>query len=169
MTIVYRPGTLDDVEAIDRVFRSSFCDTFAHLYGAQDLAAFLAKFTPEAWAEEVGDERYAFRIAEADGVPVGYAKVGPSALPIEPAGPAIELRQIYVLTSHLGVGIGAELMDWAIAEARRRGAEELYLTVYTDNHRARRVYQRYGFKEVGLYAFMVGEQADEDIIMRLKL
>lgn len=169
MTLTYRSGTPDDVAAIDGIFRSSFCDTFAHLYRPEDLAAFLDKFTPESWSEEIGDPRYAFRIAEADGVPVGYVKLGPSTLPVEPAGPAIELRQIYVLTAHLGHGIGAELMDWAIAEARRRGAEELYLTVYTENHRARRVYSRYGFEEVGPYAFMVGSQADEDIIMRLKL
>jgi diamine N-acetyltransferase len=45
----------------------------------------------------------------------------------------------------------------------------MYLTVYTDNHRARRLYGRYGFEEVGPYSFMVGEQADEDIIMKLAL
>ena len=60
----------------------------------------------------------------------------------------------------------AQLMDWAIDEARRRGAEELYLTVYTDNHRARRFYERYGFEAVGRYDFMVGSHADEDVIMR---
>ena len=57
-------------------------------------------------------------------------------------------------------------MDWAMEEARVRGASEMYLTVYTDNHRAKRFYERYGFEEVGPYSFMVGSQADEDIIMR---
>ena len=51
----------------------------------------------------------------------------------------------------------------------RRGAEELYLTVYVDNHRARRFYDRYAFEAVGSYAFMVGSHADEDIIMRKSL
>ena len=60
-------------------------------------------------------------------------------------------------------------MDWAIEEAKARGGSELYLTVYTDNHRAKRLYERYGFVYVGPYHFMVGEQADEDIIMRLNL
>ena len=40
-------------------------------------------------------------------------------------------------------------MDWALDEARRRGVDELYLTVYIDNHRARRFYERYGFEAVG--------------------
>jgi RimJ/RimL family protein N-acetyltransferase len=60
-------------------------------------------------------------------------------------------------------------MDWVIGEARARGAQELYLSVFTDNHRARRFYARYGFEEVGPYQFMVGTHADNDIILRLPL
>lgn len=169
MTVAYRNASIADLDAIDRIFRASFCDTFAHLYRPEDLAAFLGQFTREAWAEELDDPTYAFYLAEDDGDPVGFVKLGPSSLPVDPTGRALELRQLYVLTSHLGSGVGVRLMDWALAEARRRRVEELFLTVYTDNHRARRFYARYGFEELGPYAFMVGEQADEDIIMRLRL
>ncbi|MDQ3479160.1 MAG: GNAT family N-acetyltransferase [Pseudomonadota bacterium] len=169
MTITYEDGTLADVAAIDRIFRESFCETFAHLYSEADLRSFLGQFTPQAWAEEVGSSDYAFRLAEAHGQTVGFAKIGPSTLPVEQTGPSVELRQLYVLKTWHGSGISRVLMDWALAEARRRGVRELLLTVYTDNHRAKRFYQRYGFEEVGPYAFMVGSQADEDIIMRLRL
>ena len=60
-------------------------------------------------------------------------------------------------------------MDWVLAEARAARRDELYLSVFTDNHRAKRFYARYGFEAVGPYDFMVGSHADEDIIMRLKL
>jgi ribosomal protein S18 acetylase RimI-like enzyme len=166
MTLNYRDPTRADLPAIDRVFRTSFCDTFAHLYRAEDLADFLGKFTPEAWAQEFDDPRYHFRVAEADGALVGYVKLGPSALPIETSRAAIELRQIYVLKNHHGSGLAKTLTEWAIAEARQQGFEELYLTVYVDNHRARRFYDRYGFEAIGRYEFMVGSHADEDIIMR---
>ena len=169
MTVSYRNATSADLRAIDRVFRTSFCDTFAHLYRPEDLAAFLGKFTPEAWTEEFHDPRYRFRIAEVDGEVVGFVKIGPSSLPIDTSGRAIELRQIYVLKGHHGGGIAKALTDWAIDEVREQGFEELYLTVYTDNHRARRFYDRYGFETVGPYAFMVGNQADEYIIMRKSL
>jgi ribosomal protein S18 acetylase RimI-like enzyme len=167
--MTFRDATAADLPAIDRVFRQSFCDTFAHLYRAEDLEAFLAKFSPEAWAEEFRDPGYRFRVAEVDREVVGYVKLGPSALPIETANRAIELRQIYVLKEHHGSGIAAALTDWAIAEARGQGFEELYLTVYVDNRRARRFYDRYGFEPVGRYDFMVGSHADEDIIMRKRL
>ena len=68
-----------------------------------------------------------------------------------------------------GAGLAVEMMDWVLAEARRRGAEAIYLSVFTDNVRAQRFYARYGFEAVGRYDFMVGTHADEDIIMRLKL
>jgi ribosomal protein S18 acetylase RimI-like enzyme len=169
MTITYRQATADDAPAIDRVFRESFCDTFAHLYRPQDLEAFLSAFTLDAWRSELADERFAFRVAEADGQVVGYVKLGPPALPVDAKGSSVELRQLYLLKQWHGLGAAKALMDWAIDEAKARGGTELYLTVYTENERARRLYERYGFVEIGPYHFMVGEQADEDIIMRLAL
>jgi GNAT superfamily N-acetyltransferase len=167
--IAYRDATIDDAAAIDALFRRSFADTFAHLYAAQDLAAFFAGFTVEDWREELADPDFAFRLAEDEGALAGFAKVAPVSLPAEPAGPAAELRQFYVLKPWQGGGIAPLLMDWVLAEARRRGAGELYLSVYVDNHRARRFYARYGFEAVGRYDFMVGSHADEDVVMRLDL
>jgi ribosomal protein S18 acetylase RimI-like enzyme len=161
-----RDATAADLPAIDRVFRTSFCETFAHLYRPEDLAAFLARFTPDAWAKEFADPRYRFRVAETGEGIVGYLKLGPSALPVDTDKRAVELRQLYVLKDHHGSGLARALTDWAIDRARRDGFDELYLTVFIDNHRARRFYDRYGFEAVGRYDFMVGTQADEDIIMR---
>lgn len=165
----YRDGVETDVPAIDGVFRASFCETFAHLYSARDLEAFLSKFTAEAWRAEITDPSYAFRLAEVAREPVGFVKLGPLTLPVETAARAVELQQIYILHGFQGRGIGRALMDWALEQAGLRGAGEIYLTVYTDNQRARRVYERYGFEVIGQYAFMVGDQADEDLIMRKPL
>jgi RimJ/RimL family protein N-acetyltransferase len=57
-------------------------------------------------------------------------------------------------------------MQWFLAEAANRAAEEVVLSVFVDNHRARRFYERYGFETVGKYDFMVGTHADEDLILR---
>ena len=169
MSLTYRGATAADAEAIDRVFRASFCATFAHLYRPDDLTAFLEQFTPDAWRTELGDAAYAFEVAEDGTQIVGYAKLGPLKIPVETDGAAILLSQLYVAPDHLGAGIGAVLMDRAITEARRRGNDALYLTVFIDNDRARRFYERYGFAIVGRYQFMVGSQADEDVIMRKAL
>jgi diamine N-acetyltransferase len=165
----YRRARAADAAEIDRIFDTSFCDTFAHLYSSEDLESFRSSFGIADLERELEDPRFAFRIAEVDGVPVGYLKLGPMKLPIEPNGPALLLDQLYVLKDHHGTGIARALMDWALEEARSRRAEELYLTVYIDNHRARAFYDRYGFEAVGRYDFMVGNHADEDLIMRRAL
>jgi len=169
MSVTTRIAGREDADSIDRIFRGSFCDTFAHLYRKADLDAFLGKFTRAAWQAELDDPDYAFLLAEIDGKPVGYIKLGPPVLPVDAGDAAGELRQLYVVRDQHGSGIAAELIDWLLTEARRRGLAELYLTVFTYNHRARRFYQRHGFVEVGRYDFMVGNHVDEDIIMRREL
>jgi GNAT superfamily N-acetyltransferase len=169
MSIAYRDARPDDAAVLDRLFETSFCDTFAHLYRPEDLEIFLSSFGVDDWKAELENPAYAVRIAEVDGDPVGYLKLGPQKLPIETDRPAILLDQLYILKDYHGVGIAHALMDWAIEEARSRGAEEMYLTVFVENHRARRFYDRYGFEAVGRYDFMVGNHADEDTIMRKRL
>lgn len=169
MTIRFRDATPEDAAALDGLFDTIFCDTFGHLYGAEDLGLFLSSFGLDDWAAQLRDPAYAFRIAEADGEPVGYVKLGPLEIPVETSKRAIFLDQFYVAKAHHGTGIAAALMDWSLEESARRGAEEIYLTVFIENHRARRFYDRYGFEAVGPYRFMVGKQADDDIIMRKTL
>jgi ribosomal protein S18 acetylase RimI-like enzyme len=169
VTPTYRSAVPADAATLDRIFDTSFCDTFAHLYHPDDLELFLSSFGISDWEDQLRDPSFACQIAEVDGLAVGYVKIGPLKLPVETNGPALLLDQLYVLKEHHGAGIARELMDWAFAEARRRGASQLFLTVYVDNHRARRFYDRYGFEAVGRYDFMVGNHADEDIIMRKML
>jgi ribosomal protein S18 acetylase RimI-like enzyme len=166
MTIAYRNATPADAAALYRIFNTVFCDTFAHLYRPEDLDAFLSSTGVADWERQLGDPAFAVRVAEARGETVGYLKLGPLKLPVEANGPALLLDQLYVLKEHHGAGIAKELMDWALEETARRGASQLFLTVYIDNHRAKRFYDRYGFEAVGRYNFMVGNHADEDIIMR---
>ena len=169
MTITYRDADPGDAATLSRLGRETFVETFGHLYTPENLAAFLENHREERWREELSDPRFSIRLAEEDGVAFAYAKVGAPSLPFEVKRPSTELRQCYVLKPWQGRGAAQALMHWVIEEARRRGAEELYLSVFVDNHRARRFYARYGFEQVGTYDFMVGTHADEDLIMRLGL
>lgn len=167
--MIVRPAITADLVAIDGVFRTSFCDTFAHLYDPADLATFLAGFTPAAWAAEFADPAYAFQVGEANGVVVGYAKLGPNKLPHVAPGDVIELKQLYLLKAAHGTGIGRALMEWVLAEARRRGAERLALSVWSENWRAQAFYKRYGFEDRGPVTFMVGNHPDEDRVWEATL
>ena len=169
MTVAFRDATPADAARLAQLGARTFTETFGQLYTPENLSAFLVNHSEARWREELSDPALSIRLGESDGMPVAYAKIGPPTLPFEPNGQPIELRQFYVLKRWHGQGTAHDLMDWAIAEATRRGAAELFLSVFVDNHRARRFYERYGFEAVGRYAFMVGKHADEDIVMRKQL
>jgi GNAT superfamily N-acetyltransferase len=169
MTVEYRTATVRDAEALAALGTATFVATFGHLYQPGDLEIFLQNHSPDVWEKELADSAFAVRVAELDGTMVGYAKLGPPHLPFEPRGEAAELRQLYVLEDMKGQGVARTLIEWIIDRARDRRADHLYLSVFTENHRARRFYEKYGFEPEGTYAFMVGSHADEDIVMRLQL
>ena len=167
--VEYRNASAKDADTLAELGATTFTHTFGHLYEPDDLAVFLKSHSPEAWEKELTDPAFAVRVAEVDGRMVGYAKLGPPHLPFEPRGEAAELRQLYLVEEMKGQGVAHALMDWVIDRARDRRADHLYLSVFTDNHRARRFYEKLGFEAEGTYHFMVGNHADDDIVMRLKL
>jgi ribosomal protein S18 acetylase RimI-like enzyme len=168
--IAYRDALPADGPALARMAARCFTETFGTLYRASDLAAFLSEtFGDEGLPSQIGDPDFTIRLATEGEAIVGFVKLGPVAFPGDWPADAIELHQLYVLGGWQGEGVGPALMDWAIAHARAERRGEMILSVYVDNHRARRFYQRYGFEEIGRYTFMVGEQPDDDRLMRLAL
>ena len=167
--ILWRDAGPQDAAVLAAIGRESFTETFGHLYTPENLAAFLENHSEENWRRELSDPRYAVRLGTIDGVSAAYLKLGPPSLPFTPPKGSIELRQFYVLKPWQGAGLAARMMEWVLDEAKGRGARELYLSVFVDNHRARRFYGKCGFEPVGRYDFMVGTHADEDIVMKRAL
>lgn len=162
-----RPATPDDAPALSRLGTDSFVVKFGHLYSADNLANFLAGSHSEARvAKEIADPALRVMLAEADGKLLGFCKlVMACGWPDHARGTAvIELKQLYTDPDATGQSIGAALMDWALAEAARFGADEIQLSVYSDNPGAQKFYARYGFEKVADIHFMVGEQRDEEFL-----
>ena len=169
-TIAYRDAVAADGPELAQMARRSFTDTFGALYRQEDLAQFLeAAFGSAGLPADLTDPAYQVRVVTDDDAIVGYCKIGPVTFPGEWPDSAIELHQLYILGEHHGAGLAPVLMDWALDQARTQGASEMILSVFVDNHRARRFYERYGFEEIGQYKFMVGEHEDDDRLMRLIL
>lgn len=168
--IRYRDANPADGAVLGGIARATFIDAFGTLYGLADLASFLERGSDTAYAAELADPDLEVRFALTGGTPIGFCKVSSLKLPApDPAPGAMELRQLYLYKPWHGLGIADVLTAWAKDRARARGAPELWLSVFSENPRARRFYARHGFEEVAPYHFMVGDQADEDILCRVKL
>ena len=169
MSHQYREAGPGDGAAVSALFQAAFIDTFAHLYSKRNLDLFLSSKTADAFEQQVTSPEYAFRLAEEDGRLIGYIKMGPNELPGDTPEGTWELHQLYLTPDAKGRGIAQDLMDWGFAEARRRGFKHLQLSVFVDNQRARRLYDKIGFEEVGQFQFMVGDHADDERLMRIAL
>jgi ribosomal protein S18 acetylase RimI-like enzyme len=162
-----RRATAADGAAVRALFCKSFTATFGHLYPADELAEFLDGCSEARFIEECSAPDFAVMLGEQDGALLGYCTLGTQDL-----GMALEpghwiLRQLYLDEPAKGTGLAHALMDWAIAETRARALGHIYLTVWIENHRARRFYERYGFTEVGRYEYRVGSTVDDDRILHL--
>ena len=168
--MICRPARSEDGPALAEMARQSFTETFGHLYHPADLAAFIdSAFGADGLPAQIDHPGFTIRVALDGDRIIGFAKLGPVAFPGEWGPESIELYQLYVLQPWHGAGVGPALMDWVIAEARAQGYARLVLSVFVDNHRAKRFYARYGMVEVGQYAFPVGDQIDDDRIWSLDL
>ena len=135
-----------DAEAIARVARASWTDTYAGIFEAD----FIDRFLTENYAVEslrAGAERAAahddshFLVAEREGEVIAFAQYG-----VGQRGP--ELFRIYADPAHYGTGAGSALL--AELHARLAGRVASYvLDVHSRNERGRAFYDRNGFVVVG--------------------
>jgi ribosomal protein S18 acetylase RimI-like enzyme len=168
--ISYRDATPADGALLGGIARATFLETFGHLYRREDLELFMQQGSDAAYTQELAEPELDVRFALTGDVPIGFVKVSPLKLPApNPGTKPWELRQLYVFKPWHGTGIADELTRWALDRARARGADEIWLSVFTENPRGRRFYARHGFVEIAPYAFQVGTQADEDILCRCAL
>jgi ribosomal-protein-alanine N-acetyltransferase len=63
-------------------------------------------------------------------------------------------------------GIGAALLDGALAEGIRRGARHVYLEVRESNEAARRLYASRGFEEVGRRRKYYQRPVEDAVVLR---
>lgn len=80
-----------------------------------------------------------------------------------------ELANIAVRPELRGRGLGARLLDEVIAVSRRRGVAKLYLEVRDSNDGALRLYERFGFREVGRRRSYYKEPREDARVMALEL
>src|SRR5262249_19762147 len=148
-----------------------FVDAFGPANDADDIRLFLAKtYSPDLQLAELKDPNRVAWIAEADGVPVGYAlERRDSRSPHVSARQPAEVQRIYADRAWHGLGVGAALLEACIAQSRAWGCDVLWLGVWEENPRGIAFYEKWGFRRVGEHSFLVGTDSQRDHVMALGL
>ena len=143
---ILRPAHGKDGAAMLACFRAVSAET-PFLLRYEDEITFTLQ-EEEQLLEEMKDHPQAFMmLAEVDGVLAGNCALMPKGGMRRVAHRcdfSVALRKEW-----WGLGVGSALLEYALFLAGRLGYEQVELEVVDGNHRARRLYERFGFRETG--------------------
>ncbi|MEV7802702.1 GNAT family N-acetyltransferase [Microbispora sp. NPDC088329] len=150
--MVIRRAEPADAEAIAAVHVRSWQAAYPGLMPQ----AYLDRLTPAmrlpVWERLLGESsprRTEVLVAETDGAVAGFASLGPGRdEDVDPASVG-EVSAIYLMPEVWGAGIGGRLMAAALHSLAAAGYEQAILWVVDGNSRARRFYERGGWRPDG--------------------
>jgi ribosomal protein S18 acetylase RimI-like enzyme len=166
-SVAIRRADVADAQLLADLGARTFVETFGPDNTAEDMAAHVATtFAPGIIDGELRSSQNLYLIAMVDGEAAGYAKLRWNDVHEGVAGerPA-QLTRIYVDSTWQGRGVGPQLMDRCLEEARNHGADVIWLGVWERNPRAINFYEKWGFTKVSEHEFVLGADPQLDWVM----
>jgi ribosomal protein S18 acetylase RimI-like enzyme len=152
VTVAVRPAVEDDLAAVAEIRVRSWQAAYRGIVPQ----GYLDSMRPEADADR---RRARFAAGSLDsrqdavgtiaGAPAGWVAFGPYRDDDRPSSGPGEIYAIYVHPDHWGCGVGRALIRYAVRELRAAGMAPVLLWVLEQNARARRFYERAGFRPDG--------------------
>lgn len=162
---------LSHLEELQKIGKQTFFETFSSTNTEKDMQEYLEKnFHLDKLKKEVENPQSEFYFAKENQAVIGYLKVnfGQAQTEIKEEN-TLEIERIYVLNEFHGKKVGQKLYEKALAIAHERNAEYLWLGVWEKNAKAIRFYEKNGFVAFDKHIFVLGSDAQTDIMMKLKL
>lgn len=159
MDVTCRPATDADVDAIAEVRARGWQTAYRGIVPQAVLDRMDPVADAAGWRTR---DRRGHHVAEAGGRVVGWLLVGPYRYDAgdrgsEPGPGCGEILAIYVHPDAWGRGTGRTLLAYGLGELRRQGLVPVLLWVLAANERARRFYERAGFRaDGGTHDYEVG-------------
>jgi ribosomal protein S18 acetylase RimI-like enzyme len=167
-TVTIRTCSLQDADVLMSLGIQTFRETFEEVNTRENMKVYLeTNFTKARLSNELSEAGAVFFIAEINGEPAGFSKVIASKKPADLDGhSAMEIERIYATKKHIGMGVGKSLMQTCLNHAKKNGHDVLWLGVWEHNIRAIDFYKKWGFEKFSQHVFMLGHDAQTDILMK---
>ena len=166
-----RKINIDDLETLRNLSIQTFKETFEEVNTEEDMQKYLDEnLSIEKLKTELENVNSEFYFAENNGEILGYLKLNFKDAQTEKLEENhFEIERIYVLKAFLGQKIGQILFDKAIEIGREKNLEYVWLGVWEENHRAIRFYEKNDFEIFGKHDFVLGEDVQTDLLMKMKI
>lgn len=163
--------TLADLVQLQEIGRQTFAETFSSTNTEENMKSYLEEgFSNAKMSAELDNPNSEFYFATLNNTVIGYLKINFGLAQTElKDDKALEIERIYVLQEFHGKKVGQLLYDQAIHLAKEKKADYVWLGVWEKNHRAIQFYTKNGFVEFDQHIFVLGDDEQTDIMMRLEL
>lgn len=161
----------NEVLELQKIGKATFYETFVNDCSVSDMAKYLEEqHSLTHLHTELDNPESQFFFAEFENKIVAYLKINWGKAQTESKlNNAFEIERVYVLAEFQGLKIGQLLMDKAIETAKAMSKDFIWLGVWENNFKAIRFYEKLGFTIFDSHVFFVGDDAQTDILMKLKL
>lgn len=162
-----RIATRADALPLADIAEQTFRDTFARDNTAHDMDVHCrASFGEAIQADEIASADLITLVCEDNGILIGFAQLRwRHASPAVVASAPGEIQRLYVERAWHGRGIAQRLMQAALDALAARNCDVVWLGVWERNPKAIAFYTKMGFVAVGEHTFIVGHDAQRDVIM----
>ena len=168
MGISIKRATNDDVKMISFIAQSTFPLAGPLNSCKKEISTYIKKnFNELVFQMLVESDEVFVACAQVDKKLVGFIvmKYLSSQPNNESLNSPAELQRLYVLEEYHGTNVSKLLVSEAIKECLKTGIDTIWLSVYSENSRAKKFYSKFGFQEVGTIYFKMGNEKHLDSIM----
>ncbi|WP_367330649.1 GNAT family N-acetyltransferase [Sphingobacterium multivorum] len=151
----------NDAEIISLLGRITYSDTFEVFFNQKkDLLDYLDNtFLVAKIRESLVKDENVYWIASYNKLPMGYVKLKlNSTSEFVDCNKICQLQKIYVLKDFIAAGVGNQLQNIVIEEAKALGYQYIWLSVLDENERAVKFYQKEAYQKIGENTFQIGTQ-----------
>ena len=158
-----------DVENLQKISITTFRETFEEVNTKEDMQKYLDEnLSEEKLKSELENPNSEFYFAENDNQILGYLKLNFGNAQTENQGnETLEIERIYVLKEFFPLKIGQVLFEKSLEIAKEKKLKFIWLGVWEENKRAIRFYEKNGFKIFGKHDFVLGNDVQTDLMMKL--
>lgn len=166
-----KPGK-EDAENLRVLAITTFRESHGHSASAEDIDVYIdAKFSAEHVAKELADASNVFHFVYVNEELAGYSKIIYNTAYENLTPPnSTKLERLYVLEKFHDQKIGKQLMEFNLHLAQQNEQAAIWLYVWTENHRAVRFYNNFGFQPIAETLFHISARhANPNWILRLEV
>ena len=161
----------NEITSLQKVGRQTFFETFSQTNTEENMQKYLEEsFSSNKLLEELNNPDSLFYFAKYNDEIVGYLKLnlGHSQTELND-NESLEIERIYVLKDFQGKKIGQKLYEKAVEVAKQNKVKYIWLGVWEKNQKAIDFYEKNGFVSFDKHIFVLGDDEQTDIMMKMEL